>query len=96
MATIGPKKDGGPNIDFFQSPDSLAQFDQIRVWLQKNCKKVSRVETATNKDNVLIITLELSLSFTTRKRRLYFHPLYTHHINYFAIFTFHVQIILLI
>lgn len=41
MTTIGPKKDGGPNVEFFQSPESLTQFDQIRVWLQKNCKKVS-------------------------------------------------------
>lgn len=41
MTTLGPKKDGGPNVDFFQSPESLAQFDQIRVWLQKNCKKVN-------------------------------------------------------
>lgn len=41
MASLGPKKDGGPNVDFFQAPESLAQFDQIRVWLQKNCKKVS-------------------------------------------------------
>lgn len=41
MATIGPKKDGGPNAEFFQAPESLTQFDQIRVWLQKNCKKVS-------------------------------------------------------
>lgn len=41
MTTIGPKKDGGPNVEYFQSPESLSQFDQIRVWLQKNCKKVS-------------------------------------------------------
>lgn len=40
MSTLGPKKDGGPNSDYFQSPESLTQFDQIRVWLQKNCKKV--------------------------------------------------------
>lgn len=45
MATIGPKKDGGPNIEFFQSSESLAQFDQIRVWLQKNCKKVGIIQT---------------------------------------------------
>lgn len=44
MTTIGPKKDGGPNIEFFQSPESLAQFDQIRVWLQKNSKKVIKTQ----------------------------------------------------
>ncbi|GBP60668.1 hypothetical protein EVAR_55738_1 [Eumeta japonica] len=47
MTTISPKKDGGPNIDFFQSSESLAQFDQIRVWLQKNCKKHVQTDPPT-------------------------------------------------
>ncbi|CAH2054423.1 unnamed protein product, partial [Iphiclides podalirius] len=47
MATLGPKKDGGPNVEFFQAPESLAQFDQIRVWLQKNCKKHVQTDPPT-------------------------------------------------
>ncbi|XP_060805963.1 SWI/SNF complex subunit SMARCC2 isoform X2 [Amyelois transitella] len=47
MTAICPKKDGGPNVDFFQSPESLAQFDQIRVWLQKNCKKHVQTDPPT-------------------------------------------------
>ncbi|XP_068619544.1 SWI/SNF complex subunit SMARCC2 isoform X2 [Battus philenor] len=47
MATLGPKKDGGPNVEFFQSPESLTQFDQIRVWLQKNCKKHVQTDPPT-------------------------------------------------
>ncbi|KMZ03283.1 SWI/SNF complex subunit SMARCC1 isoform X1 [Drosophila simulans] len=39
MNTLGPKKDGSPNIDFFQSPETLQGFESIRQWLQKNCKK---------------------------------------------------------
>ncbi|XP_070137699.1 SWI/SNF complex subunit SMARCC2 isoform X2 [Drosophila bipectinata] len=39
MNTLGPKKDGSPNIDFFQSPETLQGFESIRHWLQKNCKK---------------------------------------------------------
>ncbi|XP_067645841.1 SWI/SNF complex subunit SMARCC2 isoform X2 [Eurosta solidaginis] len=39
MNTLGPKKDGGPNVEFFQSPESLQGFETIRQWLQKNCKK---------------------------------------------------------
>ncbi|XP_055901985.1 SWI/SNF complex subunit SMARCC2 isoform X1 [Eupeodes corollae] len=39
MVTLGPKKDGNPNVEFFQSPESMQGFDTIRVWLQKNCKK---------------------------------------------------------
>lgn len=41
MALLGPKKDGGPNTEFFQSPESMQGFEQVRQWLQKNCKKVS-------------------------------------------------------
>lgn len=41
MALLGPKKDGGPNAEFFQSPEMMQGFEQVRQWLQKNCKKVS-------------------------------------------------------
>lgn len=38
---LGPKKDGSPNIDFFQSPETLQGFETVRLWLQKHHKKVS-------------------------------------------------------
>lgn len=41
MLAFGPKKDGGPNIKFYESPETVAAFDGIRSWLQKNYKKVS-------------------------------------------------------
>ena len=34
------KKDGGPNIKFFESQETIAQFDSVKSWLQRNCKKV--------------------------------------------------------
>lgn len=37
---LEPKKDGGPNVDFFQSAESLQSFENVRVWLQKHHKKV--------------------------------------------------------
>ncbi|XP_045454586.1 SWI/SNF complex subunit SMARCC2 [Melitaea cinxia] len=58
MTTLGPKKDGGPNVDFFQSPESLAQFDQIRVWLQKNCKKHVQAEPPT-KEGLAQLVIQL-------------------------------------
>ncbi|XP_058824076.1 SWI/SNF complex subunit SMARCC1 isoform X2 [Topomyia yanbarensis] len=39
MVSLGPKKDGGPNAEFFTSPESLQGFETVRQWLQKNCKK---------------------------------------------------------
>lgn len=58
MATICPKKDGGPNIDYFQSTESLSQFDQIRVWLQKNCKKHVQTDPPT-KEGLAQLVIQL-------------------------------------
>ncbi|XP_055377454.1 SWI/SNF complex subunit SMARCC2-like [Condylostylus longicornis] len=45
MVTLGPKKDGGPNLEFFQSAESLQGFETIRQWLQKTCKKTIACST---------------------------------------------------
>ncbi|KPJ10736.1 SWI/SNF complex subunit SMARCC2 [Papilio machaon] len=58
MASLGPKKDGGPNVEFFQAPESLAQFDQIRVWLQKNCKKHVQTDPPT-KEGLAQLVIQL-------------------------------------
>lgn len=34
------KNDGGPNQRFFEAPETVAQFDSVRSWLTRNCKKV--------------------------------------------------------
>uniref|UniRef100_A0A096LY01 SWI/SNF related BAF chromatin remodeling complex subunit C2 n=1 Tax=Poecilia formosa TaxID=48698 RepID=A0A096LY01_POEFO len=33
------KKDGGPNVKYFEASDTVSQFDNVRVWLGKNYKK---------------------------------------------------------
>ncbi|XP_052805807.1 SWI/SNF complex subunit SMARCC2-like [Mya arenaria] len=43
------KKDGAPNIKFFESVDTIAQFDSVRTWLHKNCKKYTQADPPTNK-----------------------------------------------
>lgn len=40
MAFLGPKRDGGPNVEFFQSPESLQGFEKVKNYLQKNVKQV--------------------------------------------------------
>lgn len=35
------KKDGGPNVKYFEASDTVSQFDNVRVWLGKNYKKVT-------------------------------------------------------
>lgn len=40
MLALGPKKDGGPNAKFYESPETISLFDGVKSWLQKNCKKV--------------------------------------------------------
>ncbi|KAL4716244.1 hypothetical protein ACJJTC_004738 [Scirpophaga incertulas] len=58
MTTIGPKKDGGPNVDYFQSSECLSQFDQIRVWLQKNCKRHVQTDPPT-KEGLAQLVIQL-------------------------------------
>ncbi|XP_042200284.1 SWI/SNF complex subunit SMARCC2 isoform X2 [Callorhinchus milii] len=43
------KKDGGPNVKYFESSDSVSQFDNVRLWLGKNYKKYIQAEPPTNK-----------------------------------------------
>uniref|UniRef100_A0A8C1DJH2 SWI/SNF related BAF chromatin remodeling complex subunit C2 n=1 Tax=Cyprinus carpio carpio TaxID=630221 RepID=A0A8C1DJH2_CYPCA len=41
------KKDGGPNVKYFEASDTVSQFDNVRVWLGKNYKKVPYVYLVT-------------------------------------------------
>uniref|UniRef100_A0A803XZA9 Chromo domain-containing protein n=1 Tax=Meleagris gallopavo TaxID=9103 RepID=A0A803XZA9_MELGA len=34
------KKDGGPNVKYYEASDTVSQFDNVRLWLGKNYKKV--------------------------------------------------------
>ncbi|XP_045561700.1 SWI/SNF complex subunit SMARCC2 isoform X2 [Salmo salar] len=43
------KKDGGPNVKYFETSDTVSQFDNVRVWLGKNYKKYIQAEPPTNK-----------------------------------------------
>lgn len=40
---FGPKKDGGPNVKYFESPETLTSLETVKQWLQKNAKKVNSV-----------------------------------------------------
>lgn len=58
MLTLGPKKDGGPNIKFFESSETLNLLEGVRTWLMKNCKKHVQADPPTNKTlSALIIQL---------------------------------------
>lgn len=52
---LGPKKDGSPNADFFQSPESLQGFESVRLWLQKNHKKVCGKKAGNGGDFVDVV-----------------------------------------
>ncbi|CAH0389358.1 unnamed protein product [Bemisia tabaci] len=56
MLAFGPKKDGGPNIKFYESPETVAAFDGIRSWLQKNYKKYTQNDPPTNKSLSTLVT----------------------------------------
>ncbi|KAM4794982.1 SWI/SNF complex subunit SMARCC2 isoform 3-T3 [Rhinophrynus dorsalis] len=43
------KKDGGPNVKYYEASDTISQFDNVRLWLGKNYKKYIQAEPPTNK-----------------------------------------------
>ncbi|XP_038076785.1 SWI/SNF complex subunit SMARCC2-like [Patiria miniata] len=43
------KKDGGADFKFFESADTISQLDNVKSWLQRNCKKWIQAEPPTNK-----------------------------------------------
>lgn len=47
MVTLGPKKDGSPNAEFFQSSETLQEFESVRQWLQKHHKKYVQSDPPT-------------------------------------------------
>ena len=49
------KKDGGPNHKFFESSETVNQFETIRVWLTKNCKKHIQADPPTNKSLAVLV-----------------------------------------
>ncbi|XP_044741345.1 SWI/SNF complex subunit SMARCC2 isoform X2 [Chrysoperla carnea] len=58
MMTLGPKKDGGPNTKFYESPETIAAFDSVRQWLMKTCKKYVQNDPPTNKSlSALVVQL---------------------------------------
>lgn len=50
MLTLGPRKDGNPNVKYFESAETLAALELVKQWLHKTVKKVSR-------QNVLVSVL---------------------------------------
>lgn len=44
MMALGPKKDGGPSVKYFESPETLTALESVKQWLQKNAKKVETDE----------------------------------------------------
>ncbi|XP_063222467.1 SWI/SNF complex subunit SMARCC2 isoform X2 [Bacillus rossius redtenbacheri] len=58
MMSLAPKKDGGPNTKFYESPETVSLFDGIKSWLQKNCKKYVQTDPPTSKGlSTLVIQL---------------------------------------
>lgn len=45
MLSVGPKMDGGPNVKYFESNDTLTALEGVKQWLQKNGKKVLILRT---------------------------------------------------
>ena len=40
---INPRRDGGPNVKYFESSDTVSRFENVKSWLMKNAKKVGEI-----------------------------------------------------
>ncbi|XP_017783860.1 PREDICTED: SWI/SNF complex subunit SMARCC2 isoform X2 [Nicrophorus vespilloides] len=49
MIAFGPKKDGSPNVKYFESPETLSALEVVKLWLQKTAKKFIQSDPPTNK-----------------------------------------------
>ncbi|EFX80450.1 hypothetical protein DAPPUDRAFT_51378 [Daphnia pulex] len=53
---FAPKKDGGPNLKFYESHETLLLFEGVKTWLLKNCKKYVQTDPPTAKSLSTSIT----------------------------------------
>ncbi|XP_071943281.1 SWI/SNF complex subunit SMARCC2-like isoform X2 [Antedon mediterranea] len=49
------KKDGGADFKYFEASESISQFDSVKTWLQRNCKKYIQAEPPTNKSLAYLV-----------------------------------------
>lgn len=56
MMAFGPKKDGGPNMKYFESQETLSALEVIRQWLQKTVKKYLQSDPPTSKSLAQLAT----------------------------------------
>ena len=42
------KKDGSPNVKYFEAAETISLYDSVKQWLQKNCKKVRYLKLVSN------------------------------------------------
>lgn len=43
------RKDGGPNVKYYESTETVSQFENVKTWLMKNAKKYVQADPPNNK-----------------------------------------------
>ncbi|XP_071530675.1 SWI/SNF complex subunit SMARCC2 isoform X2 [Panulirus ornatus] len=46
---INARKDGGPNVKYYESTETVSQFENVKTWLMKNAKKYVQADPPNNK-----------------------------------------------
>ncbi|XP_074652701.1 SWI/SNF complex subunit SMARCC2-like [Tubulanus polymorphus] len=49
------KKDGGPNVKFYESSETVSLFEPVRTWLLKNAKKYVQADPPNNKSLAALV-----------------------------------------
>ncbi|XP_045118231.1 SWI/SNF complex subunit SMARCC2-like [Portunus trituberculatus] len=56
---INPRKDGGPNVKYYESSETVSQFENVRTWLMKNAKKHVQADPPNNKNLAQLVVMLL-------------------------------------
>uniref|UniRef100_A0A8C4LB79 SWI/SNF related BAF chromatin remodeling complex subunit C2 n=1 Tax=Equus asinus TaxID=9793 RepID=A0A8C4LB79_EQUAS len=60
------KKDGGPNVKYYEAADTVTQFDNVRLWLGKNYKKLP-AEPGTSRAEASLVLCYIQAEPPTNK-----------------------------
>ncbi|KAK7794654.1 hypothetical protein R5R35_004445 [Gryllus longicercus] len=55
MMAIAPRNNGGPDVNFFESPETILEFENVRIWVQKNFRKYIQGDILTNKSVATLV-----------------------------------------
>ena len=70
--SLQARTEGGPNLKFYESPETLQHFELIKQWLVTQCKKYTQAEPPTAKSlaQLTVQMWQFQVSSNSRENRV--------------------------